>query len=147
MIEEFNSRLMEQYKSMIEACFGYTNFNEEEVDEIFIIGMIRTGYSSIEYFYKINGKISEAYQINDLLKEKCDTSPDRQFEILDFLTADLKTIVSIFEEFEQEIPFVLKIIYNVKNKKMEISFNYDDKKDLLKDEVFGQWLSEISKTE
>lgn len=145
MVEEFNNQLMELYKSMIEVCFEYTNFNEIEVDEIYILGTMHPvlGVNSADFALKINGKVTEVHKVNDHLTKKCDTSDDKQSQILGFLIDDLEKIYGIFEEFEQEKPFGLEIIYNVKEKKINASFSYESN-DLHSYYVYQNWYQKIS---
>ena len=88
-------------KSMLEACYEFADWNDEEIDEIYIFCSLEEGLFP-KWFYRINSLIVKAHELNDHVKRKCDTSTQKQREILTILADDLFDIDTAFETQEKE---------------------------------------------
>jgi hypothetical protein len=51
-----NGELNSHIKSMLEACFEYVEFNDKEVDAIYVLCSAETSYY-FTFFFSINGNI------------------------------------------------------------------------------------------
>lgn len=140
-----DSLIDNQVKSMLEACYEFTNWNDEEIDEIYIFCSLEEGLFP-KWFYRINSLIVKAHELNDHVKRKCDTSTQKQREILTILADNLFDIDTAFETQNKEIPTKIKISFNIHNNKFNVDLDY--KKELIGTELdchdlLQRWMMEL----
>lgn len=140
-----DSLIDNQVKSMLEACYEFTNWNDEEIDVIYIYCSLEEGLFP-KWFYRVNSLIVKAHELNDHVKLKCDTSIKKQREILTILEDNLVDIDIAFETNQKEIPTRIKISFNVRNNKFNVDLEYN--KELMGTELddhdlLERWMDEL----
>lgn len=136
-------------KRMLEACFEYVDFNKEEVEFIYLFGYYKSkSYSSISYFYKINGIVTGVNDVNDFLSKKCDNSDEVQFTLSDYLGEEFSKLKDLFLAHQNEFPIITKVKYSLLGK-LNTSYEYNQEKyvsgDVDSDDFELEWIEELKK--
>lgn len=142
---EIESRLIPEIKSMIEIAFEYAGFNEQEVDDIYIFNSTEEGHF-FHFFYGINGQIVKKHKINEVIKTKCDTSPEQQSAALAIGMKSLKSIVNLFTEKHLEVPKRIQVEYSIRTHHMKSNYFYDNKllnTDLMDVDLMNEWIETL----
>ena len=142
-----NSLIDNQVQTMLEACMDYARWNDEEIDEVYIFANIEESIFP-KWFYRINSKIVGAHELNDHVKKKCDTSTDRQFEILGILSDEVIAMEDTFIDHKQEVPTRVKIQYNPKSNKFDVNIDYTKiltGTHVSPHRLLEQWMEELAK--
>ena len=144
----FEDRFSELQVDMIQICLEYVNNNAEFV---YIYASYEENTISCDYFYKINGELLERHKINNNGIVKYDTSIERQKACMKILNEDMKAIISACKEYNREMPTEIKLIYDVKNNKVNSNYAYELKysKDSVKtaDDIAEEWFNQEKKSE
>jgi hypothetical protein len=124
MANEFDNEFQKLFTEMVEIAFDYVNKNTEEIDTVYVIGLIESGYY-YDFFYKINGKVVESHKVNTVSKMQYDISKDRAFALLGLGIKELEKIKKLFENDNREVPKSLNLIYYPKTGKFESDLGYN----------------------
>ncbi len=140
-----DSLIDDHIKSMLEACYEYSNWNDDEIDDIYIFCSTEEGLFPT-WFYRIDSKIVKAHELNNYVKLKCDTSHQGQRKVLTILADHLFDIDNEYEAQQREMPTRIKISYNLKNNKFNVDLDY--KKELIGTELtdhdlLEKWMDEL----
>lgn len=126
---------------MVSACLEYV---ENKADKVYIYASYESNIMSCDFFYCINGNM---YKRNEL-PQGYDVDADRQMECLDILLDNLETLLSVCEKYDADMPTEIKIIYDVKNNKINVNYQYDVQylsTENTADDVAEYWYQEICK--
>lgn len=93
---EFDAKFQKLTTEIVEIAFEFINYNDEEVDIIFVYGSMENLNPFFNLFYKINGTLIELHKINSVLKKQCDASSDKMFDLLDLGVEYLEKIAELF---------------------------------------------------
>lgn len=124
MAKLFEDYFMEVQTDMVQICFEYINYDNQNGDNIYIYCSNEQGVYTAGFFYKINGKILNRYEVNKGLPD-CDVSSDIQVHILKILIMDLKRFEKYCKMFLQDVPTEMKLIYDIKTNHFEGKYKYD----------------------
>src|SRR5687768_9018425 len=117
-IENFDTGLQALFTEMIELAFEYVNNNESEVDMVYVIGLIESGYF-YKQFYKINNVLIKSHKVNTVSTMQYDMSKDRSFRLLKLGNECLIKLEQLFKDENREVPSIFKLIYYPKSGKFE----------------------------
>lgn len=144
----FDADFQKLFTEMIEIAFEYVNKNSREVDTVYVIGLIESGYS-YEPFYQINGNLVELHKVNTVSKMQYDISRDRAFSMLKLGTDLLEKIENLFQNDNREVPTMLKLFYYPKTGRFNSNFsygkNFTNSKTKTAQDVSEDWFNEIEK--
>lgn len=144
----FDTKFQNFLKELIEIAFEYVNNNYDEVDEVYVIGLIESGYF-YKPFYKINNIVLKSHKINTVSKMQYDISNDRSFKMLNLGNETLRNIEALFLDDNREVPTMLKLAYCPKTGKFNSDFSYEktftNQKSKTAQDVYEEWFNEIEK--
>jgi len=144
----FEELVNEKFKSMLEAAFEYSDFNEEEIKLIYVFCSLEEGFY-YDFFYRIGGEIVKKHLINDFLISKCNDSDEQQLAAVDIGLNDLIELEKLFIENEKDLPTQIKIKYVVKDQSIDTDMVYSqnligtNKDDL---ELRNEWIESLQKS-
>lgn len=148
-LQDFEKKFQKIYTAMIELAYEYVNRNKEEIDEVYVFGSIEKGYF-YKAFYKINGILVKSHRTNTISKEQYDISDNRTFAMLKIGNTYLSEIEQLFEEYNQEVPTILKFIYSPKTGKFDSKFEYGLKftnhETKTPQDIYEEWYNSLVKT-
>ncbi|TGM74294.1 hypothetical protein EHR01_12390 [Leptospira mtsangambouensis] len=144
---QFDLDLQSLCKEAIETAFNFIKNNEKETDVIYFFGTEEQKVSSTGVFYKINKNIVELHEVNNALKKKVDNSNSNISTLLNKNLDILYNILTLFKQNNREIPTQIKIIYNIKENKLEIKldykFHFSNHKTKRPSDIFDEWINSI----
>lgn len=126
---------------MVSVCLEYV---QKKADKIYIYASYEAKIVSCDYFYCINGNVYK----RDELPSEYDADADRQMACLDILLDDMEDLISACEEYEADMPTEIKIIYDVKNNKLNANYQYENQysnTENCADDIAEYWYQEICK--
>ena len=145
--KDFDSKFSKIITEMVEIAFEYVDYNEKEIDTIYIYGSMEDYSFFYNVFYRVNGQLTELHKLNDISKEQYDLSDERTFGLLELGNKYLQEIKKLFIEDEREVPTQMKMVYYPKTKKFSTDISYEpywsNNTELLPDDIFLQWYKEI----
>ncbi|MDR2969370.1 MAG: hypothetical protein LBV32_07175 [Tannerellaceae bacterium] len=148
MIENFDNEFQKLFTEMTEIAFEYVDNNSNEVDAIYVIGLIESGYF-YKSFYQINGILVKSHKVNTVSKMQYDISKDRAFSLLKLGMELLEKTETLFVNDDREVPTMLKLIYYPQTGRFESDFSYDktfsNSKTKTAQDVYEGWFNEIEK--
>ena len=121
----FDIRFKEITTEMVEIAYEFVDFNEEIIDTIFIMGSIEDELIFFNFFYRINGVLLKASNVNRNGKITFDSSDSRLSSILTLGNNCMQQINSLFLNSERDVPTLIRIVYFPKTQKFECKLNYD----------------------
>ena len=136
----FESAFTEIQKDMISICLEYV---EDKADIVYIYGSIEEGEYYSGFFYDVDGVVYERHK----LPSGYDVSEERQDQCLDILIEDLLKLESVCKKYEQNAPTEIKIIYDIKNHKVNAKYRYDlvhSNTELAPEDIEEKWFTEVS---
>lgn len=144
MNENFDNEYQALFTEMVGIAFEYVNNNSKEVDAVYVIGLIESGYF-YKPFYRINEKLVETHEVNRVSKEQYNL--DNEWDLLDLGNELLEKIETLFANDEREVPTTLKLVYYPKTGKFESDFGYEKtfthSKTKTAQDVYEEWFDEI----
>lgn len=147
---EFDLRFQQLTKELVEITFEFAGYNDQEIEEIYILGSIEEDEAmETNFFYRIKGKVVAKQSINDFLDKKTDLSRERQVQALKLQNEILEKLALAFKQDEREVPSVLKLTYEPPTNKFNCELAYG--KIIGKNEIasfydlFTTWKDEMSK--
>lgn len=117
----FEDKFTELQTDMIQICLEYVSYNAELV---YIYASYEDNVISCDYFYKINGKLLERHKLNNNAVMIYDTSIQRQKTCMKILNEDVKKMIAVCNEYHKDMPTEIKLIYDVKNNKVNANYEY-----------------------
>ena len=109
----------------LEYVFGRAN-------KIYILCSYEEGLISNDFFYNINGEIVERHKLTDALGNEefeddfsYDISVDRQKGVSKIINEDMKELIKLCKEFNQEMPTGIKMVYDVTSNKLHADYKYE----------------------
>lgn len=146
-VEEFDKKFTDLFTEMVEIAFDYVDRNEEEVDMVYVYGVMEQEIFYFDAFYIINNQLVQNHQINTVSKQQYDISDERILAKLDAGLDCLKRAQTLFKEEGQEVPTLLKMTFNAKTKAFNNEIIYElqftNHSDKLPDDGADEWFSEI----
>lgn len=124
MNTEFDKAFQELFTELIELAFDFVDNNTNEVDAVYVIGLIEKGYF-FKTFYKINNVLVKSHKVNTVSKAQYDISNTRAFGLLHSGNETLKKIEELFSHNNRDVPTMLKLIYFPKTGKFESNLSYE----------------------
>lgn len=146
MTKVFEDYFSELQADMVTICLDYV---EDNVDDIYIYCSYEPDMYAFDVFFKVDKSLLELHQVNDYIniREPYNSKEERQFELLDNGTKDLKKIHEVRKKFDRDMPTEMKIHYNVKENSLKADYKYDyvysNDNDLLPDDIFDKWYEEV----
>lgn len=144
----FDSKFQSLLKEMIGISYEFVNMNSDEVDAIYVIGLIESGYF-YKNFYKINSNLVKSHKVNSVSKQQYDISNKRAFEVLNLGNDLLKQIEKLFKDDNREVPTKLELVYHPKTGKFNSDYsyelNYTNTQSKTAQDVYEEWFNEIEK--
>ena len=124
MENEFETQLNRHIKSMIEISFEFVDWNENEIERIYVLCSTE-GSNFFTFFYSIRGVIVKRHLVNSYLKKKCNVEPAKQISSDRIGLKDLRSIVDLFKLYDKEIPMLIKIDFNILTSNMNMELSYE----------------------
>ncbi len=121
----FDIKFKEITTEMVEIAYEFVDFNEEIIDTIFIMGSIEDELIFFNFFYRINGVLRHAHNVNLNNQIVFDTAGTRLSELQILGNKCLQNIIKLFKIAEREVPTLVKIVFFPKTQKFECKLNYD----------------------
>ena len=141
----FEDEFSEIQTDMIQICLEYV---DQKADKIYIYGSFEDNTISCDFFYKIHDMVLERHQLN-MLEEQYDVSIQRQKTCIEILNGDIKKLINACKRYNKDMPAEIKIIYDVKQNKVEARYRYgkvySQYPDKTSDDIFEEWMQEIKK--
>lgn len=123
-MNHFDNEFQKYLAELVETGFEFVNNNSEEVDTVYAIGLIESGYF-YKAFYEINGYLVKSHKVNEVSDMQYDISNEKAVEVLDKGNRILKNIEELFKSEGREAPVMLKLSYHPKTEKFNSDFNYN----------------------
>ncbi|SDI32982.1 hypothetical protein [Chryseobacterium jejuense] len=147
-MNHFDNEFQKYLAELVETGFEFVNNNSEEVDAVYVVGLIESGYF-YKVFYEINGYLVKSHKVNEVSDMQYDINHEKAFEMLNTGNQILKSIEELFKNDGREVPVMLKLSYHPKTDKFKSDFSYDktftgDKAKTAQD-VYEEWFSQIEK--
>lgn len=124
MNNSFDNDFQKLLTEMVELAYEFVDNNADEVDTVYVIGLIEKGYF-FKPFYKINGQLVKSHKVNTVSKQQYDISNDIAFNLLKLGNETLMKIEKLFIDNNKNIPTILKLVYFPKSGKFESNFGYE----------------------
>ncbi|MDN3693552.1 hypothetical protein QWZ06_15295 [Chryseobacterium tructae] len=142
----FDTEFQKYLAELVETGFEFVNNNSEEVDAVYIIGLIESGYF-YKAFYEINGYLVKSHKVNDVSDMQYDIGDEKSFGMLKKGNQILKDIEKLFKNDGREVPGMLKLSYHPKTDKFNSDFSYDktfiNHKTRTAQDVYEEWFTQI----
>ncbi|OCA79195.1 hypothetical protein BBH99_19745 [Chryseobacterium contaminans] len=147
-MNHFDNEFQKYLAELVETGFEFVNNNSEEVDAVYVIGLIETGYF-YKVFYEINGYLVKSHKVNEVSDMQYAISPEIAFAMLNKGNQILGSIEELFKNDGREVPVMFKLVYHPKTDKFNSDFSYDktfthDKIKTAQD-VYEEWFSQVEK--
>ena len=139
MIEGFEHVFSDIQTDMVSICLEYV---EGKADVLYIYASYEANAMTCNYFYKVNGELYKKSK----LPVGYDVSIDRQKTCMKILFDDMEKLISACKEYEMDMPTEIKIIYDVKNNKLNADYQYDEIFSNTEDsanDIFEKWYQDI----
>lgn len=147
-MNHFDNRFQKYLAELVENGFEFVNNNSEEVDAVYIIGLIESGYF-YKVFYEINGYLVKSHKVNEVSDIQYDISHEKAFEMMSEGNRILKNIEDLFKNDGREAPAMLKLSYHPKTDKFSSDFSYDETftqhKLKTAQDVYEEWFGQMEK--
>ena len=124
MNKDFDNDFQKLLTEMVELAYEFVDNNADEVDTVYVIGLIEKGYF-FKSFYKINGQLAKSHKVNTVSKQQYDISNTRAFNLLKLGNETLMKIEKLFADNNRDIPTILRLVYFPKSGKFESNFGYE----------------------
>lgn len=145
-MNHFDNGFQKYLAELVENGFEFVNNNSEEVDAVYIIGLIESGYF-YKVFYEINGYLVKSHKVNEVSDIQYDISHEKAFEMLNKGNQVLKNIEDLFKNHGREVPVTFKLSYYPKTDKFNSDFSYDKTftghTTKTAQEVYEEWFAQI----
>lgn len=120
----FDNEFQKYLAELVETGFEFVCNNSEEVDAVYIIGLIESGYF-YKVFFEINGYLVKSHKVNEVSDTQYDISNEKAFGMLNKGNQILKNIEELFQNDGREAPRMFKLSYHPKTDKFNSDFSYD----------------------
>lgn len=138
----FEKKFSKIQTNMVSVCLEYL---EDKADVIYLYASYEAKAMTCDFFYNMGGTI---YKKNELPTGQM-IDIEKQMACLGVLLNDLEEIISICTKYEADMPTEIKIIYDVKNNKLNANYQYEDifsNTELTANDIVEKWYQEILKT-
>jgi hypothetical protein len=148
MNNNFDTEFRKLLTELVELAFEFVDNNADEVDAVYVIGLIEKGYF-FKSFYRINGTLVKSHKVNTVSKVQYDISNTRAFDLLNLGNETLIKIENLFKSAGRDVPTSLKLIYYPKSGKFESDYGYEptfsDSNTKTAQDVYEDWYNETEK--
>jgi len=148
-LKEFDKSFQEMCEAMVQVAFGLVESIKKNVEGVYVYVSIEETLA-YDAFYKINGKIAETNEVNEVSKKKVDLSDDTILSMLDEGMEYVNQIDDLFKSDKREVPTQLKLVYEPKSGKFDIGISYDihysNHKEWTATTIFDRWVEEVKKS-
>lgn len=148
---EFDKKFQESCEKMVQIAFEFVDFNKKEVDTIYVFGSIEAKIFCFNFFYRINGKITEVHLLNQATSKKYDIGDEKFYAMADLGYGYLMEVDALFRKAKREVPTLLKLVYFPKTGKFNIDISYElhytNHKEWTAGDIFNQWVEELKKSD
>lgn len=148
-LKEFDKSFQEMCEAMVQVAFGLVESIKKNVEGVYVYVSIEETLA-YDVFYKINGKIAETNEVNDVSKKKVDLSDDTILSMLDEGMEYVIQVRNLFKSDKREIPTQLKLVYEPKSGKFDIGISYEifysNHKEWMSETIFDRWVEEVKKS-
>lgn len=145
-MNHFDNDFQKYLAELVENGFEFVNNNSEEVDAVYIIGLIESGYF-YKVFYEINGYLVKSHQVNEVSDMQYDISQEKAFGMLNKGNQILKDMEELFKNDKREVPVMFKLSYHPKTDKFTSDFSYDNAfmghKVRVAQDVYEEWFGQM----
>jgi len=143
MAKKFEDRFSELQSDMVSICLEYV---DNKADGIYIYCSCEENALYFNYFYNVNGITVHKHKLNDVASGY-DTSIDVQRQVMKIGKDDLMAIYMLFKEAGREMPTEMKLVYDVKDNKLQADYNYEpvvaNSKEMTQSNAFENWYQSI----
>lgn len=146
MEKVFEDKFSAIQTDMVQICLEYV---EKMADKIYIYGSFEENTISCDFFYKIEGKIFERHELNQI-GEIYDTSIQRQKACMRILNDDIKKMIALCNQYDRQMPTEIRLIYDVKRNSVSADYQYEpvysQYSDITADDISQKWLEQEKKS-
>ena len=149
-MKQFEDLYSEIQTDMIDICMEYV---EDKAEKIFLYCSCEDNMIEGNVFYKINGKVVMKHKLNEAVmgNQMYDVSISRQKEVIEAINDDIKKLMEVCKEYNQEMPTQIKIIYDIKKNSLNAQAGYklyfSKSRKKTANDAFEKWFKEICKAE
>ncbi|GAA4344652.1 hypothetical protein [Flaviaesturariibacter amylovorans] len=111
-------------QSLVAIAFEYVNFNEDELDAIYVFGSPTNDNCFNNFFYKINGEIVSGRRLNTVLKEPVDLSTERATAFFAQAALQLAAVAALFKKQKEEVPRIIRLVYNAREEALGLQLDH-----------------------
>lgn len=144
MAKVFEDYFSELQADMVSIALEYV---DKRADYIYIYCSDENNFQAFDVFYQISGQVIKKSQLNTI-NTNYDVSINRQKVMINIGMEDLRSINKLFYDHNREMPTEIKLIYDVKNNKLNCEYSYDLKfsnsETLTASHIFDQWFNEVA---
>lgn len=146
---QFDKGLLEITKEMIEVAFEFVHFNEHDIQAVYFFGSMRDDDFFNNFFYKVKSEIIAGINVNRYTSQQYDLSNERSQTLFQFGSIALKKLKQHFLVDNRQVPSLIRLIYDVNNKSMDMKFEYELKDYNLHEthvaQIFMDWMEEAKR--
>lgn len=147
-MRHFDHEFQKYLAELVEIGFEFVHNNSEEVDAVYILGLIESGYF-YKVFYQINGYLVKSHKVNEVSDMQYDIRNERAFAMLNNGNRVLENIEDLFRNDGREVPVMFKLSYHPKSETFNSDLNYDKTftghKTKTAQDVYEEWYSQMEK--
>lgn len=118
MKEGFEKQFSAIQADMVGICLDYI---DGRGDKILLCVSYESKMITCNYCFIIAGKLYKKHQLPQGYRVEI----PRQIGCLKALTEKVKSLISVCEEYEAAMPTEIKLVYDIKSKHLEASYQYD----------------------
>ena len=112
-------------KEMVEIAFEMADFNNKEVDVIFILGSIEDGIIHFKVFFSIKGVICRPQDAFKYSTAFNNLSSDKQVQIQRLGNESLQSLKDLFSSNNRDIPTLIKMKFRPKEGELTCKLSYE----------------------
>lgn len=147
-MNHFDNEFQKYLAELVATGFEFVNNNSEEVDAVYIIGLIESGYF-YKVFYEINGYLVKSHKVNEVSDMQYDICKEKSFAMLNQGNEILMNLERLFKNDGREVPVMFKLSYHPKTDTFNSDFSYDktfthDKTKTAQD-IYEEWFYQVEK--
>ncbi|HLX65821.1 MAG TPA: hypothetical protein VKR41_02465 [Puia sp.] len=123
--QAFDRRFRELFTAMVEIAFEYVGRNKKEVDEVYVFGTMGVRGYYFNTCYRINGKMVETHEVNDVSVMKYPDLDERSYAMSMQGIDYLEETEQLFKDSDQKPPTLMKMVYHPKTGAFNNELDYE----------------------
>ncbi|RYY96560.1 MAG: hypothetical protein EOO11_13190 [Chitinophagaceae bacterium] len=149
--EEFADSLQDLVDALVDVAFEYVDFNEDEVDAVYLLGSPTNDNYFNNFFYKINGEVVSGRRINTVIRKPVDLSTERATAFFAQGSKLLAQLAALFQKHKLEVPRIVRVVFDVKESSLGLQLDHKHSAYPLAPgqmvDVFMDWLDAVKEDE